>query len=44
MALFPGNYEISTQAKGLESDIQKIVIKAGDNPGVETFPASRRRS
>ena len=31
-ALFPGNYEVSVATRGLESDIQKLVLKAGDNP------------
>src|SRR5207249_2488704 len=31
-ALFPGNYEISVGTKGLESDIQKLVLKTGENP------------
>jgi len=31
MHLFPGNYELSVQAKGLESDVQKLVLKAGQN-------------
>jgi virginiamycin B lyase len=30
--LFPGNYEISVATKGFESDVQKVVLKAGDNP------------
>lgn len=32
VALFPGNYEVSSSAKGLESDVQKLVLKAGENP------------
>lgn len=32
VALFPGNYEVSATTKGLESDVQKVVVKAGDNP------------
>ena len=32
VALFPGNYEIRAAAKGVESDVQKLVVKAGDNP------------
>jgi streptogramin lyase len=32
VALLPGNYEINVQARGLESDVQKLVIKAGDRP------------
>lgn len=32
VALFPGNYEVSATTKGLESDVQKMVVKAGDNP------------
>jgi virginiamycin B lyase len=34
VALFPGNYEISVRAKGLQSDVQKLVVKTGDNPKV----------
>jgi len=30
--LFPGNYEISASAKALQSDVQKLVVKAGENP------------
>ena len=32
--LFPGNYEVSVATKGLESDVQKLVLKAGNNPKV----------
>ena len=32
VSLFPGNYEVSVRTKGLESDVQKLVLKAGDNP------------
>src|SRR5204862_3223940 len=32
VALFPGNYEIRATAKGVESEVQKLVVKAGDNP------------
>src|SRR5687767_13744128 len=32
VSLFPGNYEISARTKGLESDVQKVLLKAGDNP------------
>ena len=32
VALFPGNYEVSAAAKGLQSDVQKLVVKAGHNP------------
>src|SRR2546422_4022734 len=32
--LFPGNYEISASANTLRSDVQKLVVKAGDNPKV----------
>ena len=35
VALLPGNYEISAQAKGLESDVQKLAIKNGDRPDVK---------
>jgi streptogramin lyase/mono/diheme cytochrome c family protein len=34
VGLFPGNYEISVTAKGLQSDVQKLVVKAGDNPKI----------
>src|SRR5216117_2372305 len=29
VALFPGNYEIRVTAKGLQSDVQKLVVKTG---------------
>lgn len=32
VALFPGNYEVSASGQGLESDVQKLVLKSGDNP------------
>jgi streptogramin lyase len=32
VALLPGNYEINVQATGLESDVQKLAVKAGDRP------------
>jgi virginiamycin B lyase len=32
VALFPGNYQVSVGTKGLESDVQKLVLNAGDNP------------
>ena len=32
--LFPGNYEISVATKGLDSEVQKLVLKAGTNPKV----------
>src|SRR5688500_5050803 len=35
VALLPGNYEINVQARGLESDVQQVVIKAGDRPNVK---------
>ena len=35
VALFPGNYEISAATKGLESDVQKLVLKAGENAKVK---------
>ena len=34
VSLFPGNYEISVTAKGLKSDVQKLAVKAGDNPKI----------
>jgi streptogramin lyase len=47
LALFPGNYEVSVKARGLQSDVQKLVLKAGENatlslamqPGAGTSPA-----
>jgi streptogramin lyase/mono/diheme cytochrome c family protein len=35
VALLAGNYEISAEAKGLQSDVQKLVIRNGDNPQVK---------
>src|SRR5207253_4065726 len=35
VAMFPGNYEVSSSTKGLESDVQKLVLKAGENPKVK---------
>lgn len=35
VALLPGNYEINVQARGLESDVQKLAIKAGERPTVK---------
>jgi virginiamycin B lyase len=32
VSLMPGNYEVSVTTKGLESDVQKLALKAGDNP------------
>jgi len=32
--MFPGNYEVSVATKGLESDVQKLVLKAGNNAKV----------
>src|SRR6187200_1308382 len=34
VALFPGNYEVSARAGTLQSDAQKLVVKAGDNAPV----------
>lgn len=47
LALFPGNYEVSVKAKGLESNVQKLVLKAGETatlslamqPGAGVAPA-----
>src|SRR5215510_10296115 len=30
--LFPGNYEVSARVGTRQSDVQKVVVKAGDNP------------
>lgn len=38
---FPGTYEVSVAAKGLASDVQKLVLKAGDN---QTLTLSLRPS
>src|SRR5262245_33591708 len=35
VALFPGNYEVVVKGRGLESDSQKIVVKAGENRAVK---------
>jgi streptogramin lyase/mono/diheme cytochrome c family protein len=36
VALLPGNYEVNVQAKnGLESDVQKLVVKAGDHQSLK---------
>src|SRR3989441_8788094 len=35
VSLFPGNYEISVTAKGFKSDVQKMAVKAGDNPKIK---------
>jgi streptogramin lyase/mono/diheme cytochrome c family protein len=35
VALLPGNYEIHAEARGLQSDVQKLVIRSGDNPQVK---------
>src|SRR5438477_10688725 len=35
VALFPGNYEVSSNTKGLESDVQKLVLKAGESPKIK---------
>src|SRR4030095_17079494 len=32
VSLFPGNYEVSVRTKSLQSDVQKLVLKAGENP------------
>src|SRR5439155_11482349 len=32
VSLMPGNYEVSVSTKGLESDVQKLALKSGDNP------------
>src|SRR5215831_2413539 len=32
VALFPGNYEVNVSTKGLESDVQKLTLRAGETP------------
>src|SRR2546430_9169162 len=34
VSLFPGNYEVSVTAKGFKSGVQKVAVKAGDNPKI----------
>ena len=35
VAMFPGNYEVTVKGRGLESDSQKISVKAGENPAIK---------
>jgi streptogramin lyase len=35
VALLPGNYEVTVKTKDLVSDVQKLALKAGDNPSVK---------
>jgi streptogramin lyase len=35
VALLPGNYEVSARTGVLRSDVQKLVVKAGDNPEIK---------
>ena len=43
--LFPGNYEINVVTKGLDSEVQKLVLKPGDNPKVTlSLRASNEKS
>ena len=35
VAMFPGNYELTVRGRGLESQTQKVVVKAGENPAVQ---------
>ena len=32
VSLFPGNYEVNVVSNDLESEVQKLILKAGDNP------------
>src|ERR1044072_9079659 len=34
VALFPGNYEVSARSGALQSEVQKVMVKAGDNAPV----------
>ena len=43
VAVMPGNYELVAKARGLESDPQPIVVKAGDNPAVKVAMQRRAR-
>ena len=44
VALFPGNYEVSVSTKALESGVQKLVLRAGDNPPVKLSLAPAQTS
>ena len=44
VALLPGNYEINVQARGLESDVQKLAIKSRRSPAGEVVDAGRVES
>ena len=35
VALFPGAYEVSVRAPGLESGVERLVLNAGDNAGLD---------
>ena len=35
VSLFPGNYEVNVVAKGLQSAVQKLAVKTGDNPNLK---------
>jgi len=35
IALLPGNYEVTVKTPGLESDVQKLALKAGDNQNIK---------
>src|SRR5256714_10948139 len=38
VALFPGAYEVSSNTKGLESDVQKLSLKACESPKIKLSP------
>ena len=35
VALFPGEYQVSVSAEGLESDIQSLTLRVGDSPTLD---------
>jgi mono/diheme cytochrome c family protein len=43
VALFPGNYELTVRARGLESETQKLVVKTGEQPGLKVTLKDARR-
>jgi streptogramin lyase len=43
VALFPGNYELTVRARGLESETQKLVVKTGEQPGLKVTLKDAKR-
>ncbi len=42
VAMFPGNYEVTVRGRGLESQPQKVTVKAGENPAVKVAMAATK--